>query len=217
MVFIEGATFEMGIDGGLKKEEPKHTVKLNSYYIAKYETTQNLWVSVMGSNPATFNTCGDCPVEQVTPETVDEFIQKLNALTGKKYRLPTEAEWEYASAGGAKSKGYHFSGGDVLNDVAWNVDNAEEKTHPVGTKKPNELGLHDMSGNVWELCQDWYYKNYYKESPMDNPVYTTPTKHRLVRGGSWRSGPKRCYNQARNRNIKDHHISNLGFRLVMEP
>lgn len=217
MVYIEAATFEMGIDGGLKKEHPKHTVKLNSYSIGKYEVTQNLWVSVMGSNPSTFNTCGECPVEQVTPETVDAFISKLNALTGKKYRLPTEAEWEYASAGGAKSQNYTYSGSNNLDEVAWNVDNADEKTHPVGTKKPNELGLYDMSGNVWELCQDWYSPKWYKKSPSDNPVNTQKAVFRLVRGGSWRSGPERCYNEARNRNSKHHHISNLGFRLVLEP
>lgn len=215
MVFVEGGPFEMGIDGGLRKEEPRHTVVLSDYYISKYEVTQELWTSVMGSNPANFNDCPKCPVEEVTPETVDEFLKKLNAKTGKNYRLPTEAEWEYAAIGGKKTQGYRFSGSETFDEVAWNKHNADDRTHPVGQKKPNELGLYDMSGNVWELCQDWYYKHFYKESPKDNPVYLEETKHRLVRGGSWRSGANRCYNQARNRNIKDHHIANLGFRVVL--
>jgi sulfatase modifying factor 1 len=170
----------------------------------------------MGNNPSTFNSCGECPVEQVEWESIHLFISKLNTITGKKYRLPTEAEWEYAAMGGSKSMHYQYSGSNNLNEVAWNKDNAENKTHPVGLKKPNELGIYDMSGNVWELCSDWYSADYYKTSPASNPRNDQPAKYRVVRGGSWRSGENRCYNKARNRNIKDHHISNLGFRLVLE-
>jgi formylglycine-generating enzyme required for sulfatase activity len=216
MVRIEGGIFQMGDSATEKKERPLHAVTLNSFSIGKYEVTQNLWRSVMGSNPSTFNTCDECPVEQVDWESIQQFISKLNALTGKKFRLPTEAEWEYAAMGGNKSLHYKYSGSNNLSEVAWNKNNAADKTHPVGLKKPNELGLYDMSGNVWEQCSDWYDADYYQNSPTNNPRNDHPAKYRVVRGGSWRSGENRCYNKARNRNIKDHHISNLGFRLVLE-
>lgn len=216
MVFVEGGSFEMGVAKGLKKEMPQHTVTLNDFYIAKYEVTQDLWVAVMGSNPSTFNTCGKCPVEEIDGPMVDEFLKKLNELTGKNYRLPTEAEWEYAAIGGKLSKGYTFPGGNDLNEVAWNVANAHQKTHPVGLKTPNELGLYDMAGNAWELCADYYDKKYYKYSPNNNPVNTKKAKLRVARGGSWRSAANRCYSQARNRDIHDHQKDNLGFRLVLD-
>ncbi len=215
MVFVEGGTFEMGTNSGTKKERPVHKVTLNSFSIGKYEITQDQWVAVMGSNPSTFNTCGKCPVEQATPDEIDAFIAKLNYLTGKNYRLPTEAEWEYAARGGNKTKGYTYPGSNDLGLVAWNVANAEAQTQPVGEKLPNELGLYDMAGNVWELCSDWFSGKYYKNSPADNPINTKKAMFRVVRGGSWRSGPERCYNEARNVNSKHHRISNLGFRLVL--
>jgi formylglycine-generating enzyme required for sulfatase activity len=216
MVFVEGGTFEMGTNSGTNKEQPVHKVTLNSFSIGKYEITQDQWVAVMGSNPATFNTCGKCPVEQATPADIDTFIAKLNALTGKKYRLPTEAEWEYAATGGKKSKGFTYPGSNNLDEVAWNVNNAQGTTHPVGALKPNELGLYDMAGNVWELCSDWFAGNYYKHSPADNPLNTKKALFRVVRGGSWKSASERCYNQARNVNSRHHHTSNMGFRLVLE-
>ena len=184
--------------------------------MGKYEVTQALWQSVMGYNPSTFKGCNECPVEEVSPVQVDSFIQKLNKLTGKKYRLPTEAEWEYAALGGNKTQGYKYAGSNDLNEVAWDKYNADNKTHPVGLKKPNELGLYDMSGNAWELCSDWYDEDYYKHSPTDNPRNDKRAEYRVVRGGSWRSGEERCYSRARNRNIKDHHKSNGGFRLVLD-
>lgn len=216
MILVEGGTFNMGTETGAKKERPVHPVTLQSFSIGKYEVTQDLWVAVMGSNPSTFNTCGQCPVEQATPAEIDAFIAKLNILTGKKYRLPTEAEWEYAARGGNQSQGYTYPGSNELNLVAWNVANAEGQTHPVGQLKPNELGLYDMAGNVWELCADWFSGSYYKNSPSENPLNTKKAMFRVVRGGSWRSGPERCYNEARNVNSKHHRISNLGFRLVLD-
>lgn len=216
MVFVEGGSFKMGVTEGLKKEKPQHTVTLNSYYIGKYEVTQDLWVAVMGSNPSTFNTCGNCPVEEVTRESAEQFLNKLNELTGKKYRLPTEAEWEYAAIGGKLTKGYTFPGSNNLDEVAWNVNNANEQTHPVGLKKPNELGLYDMAGNAWELCADWYSPKYYKVSPSDSPLNTKKAIFRVARGGSWRSAANRCYNQARNRDVPDHQKDNLGIRLVLD-
>ena len=216
MVLVEGGTFQMGVDDGLKKESPAHAVTVHSFLIGKYEVTQNLWHSGMGSNPSTFHGCDDCPVEQVSPDQVDSFIHRLNALTGKKYRLPTEAEWEYAALGGKSSRGYKYSGSNDLTEVAWCRQNADNKTHPVGQKKPNELGIYDMSGNVWELCSDWYEEDFYRKSPAINPRNDQIAKFRVLRGGSWRSGEERCYSKARNRNIKDHRKSNGGLRLVLD-
>lgn len=206
----------MGSTTGVKNERPVHKVRLKSFYISKYEVTQQLWQSVMGSNPSYFSTCSNCPVEEATPDEVDAFIGKLNSLSVKHYRLPTEAEWEYAAMGGKQSKGYRYPGSDNLTEVAWMKDNAEEKTHPVGLKKPNELGIYDMAGNVWELCSDWWEPAFYKRSAADNPGNDRKAIFRVVRGGSWRSGEERCYTTARNRNVYDHHKQNCGVRLVMD-
>lgn len=216
MVLVEGSTFNMGSLTGKSDERPVHAVKLADFYIGKYEVTQTIWRLVMGSDTLSTSDCPFCPVYDVKPIYIDEFISKLNSLTGKHYRLPTEAEWEYAATGGVKSKGYKYAGGNDFNEVAWNVLNSDMKTHAVGQKKPNELGLYDMSGNVWEICSDWYLRNYYKISPSDAPCQTKKTSFRLMRGGSWRSGEQRCQTPARNRDIRDHHISNSGFRLVLE-
>ncbi len=216
MIFVEGGSFEMGSNDSLQNERPAHEVLLNSFYIGKYEVTQALWQAVMGSNPSGFKGCDECPVEELTWESIQEFLGKLNKQTGKQYRLPTEAEWEYAARGGSISKGYIYSGSNNISEVAWYKINADNKTHPVGLKKPNELGIHDMTGNVWELCSDWYDKNYYNKSPKSNPQNIKKSSYRVARGGSWRSMELRCYNKARNRNIKDHHIANGGFRLALD-
>lgn len=216
MVLVQGSTFDMGSITGVKNERPVHPVVLKSFYIGVYEVTQSMWQQVMGYNPSYFKNCPNCPVEEATPGQVDEFIAKLNTLTGKYYRLPTEAEWEYAARGGNQSKGYHYCGSDSLFDVGWVRDNADKKTHEVGLKKPNELGLYDMSGNVWELCIDWWNPAYYKKRVRDNPVNLKKATFRVTRGGSWRSGEERCYTTARNRNVYDHHKQNCGFRLVMD-
>ena len=154
MVYVSGGTFTMGAtseqgSGAYDDEKPTHSVTLNSFYLCKYEVTQALWQAVMGDNPSNFK--GDnLPVEQVSWNYCQTFISRLNNLTGKNFRLPTEAEWEYAARGGNRSRGYKYSGSNNLFDVAWFDDNSGRKTHPVGTKSPNELGLYDMSGNVWE-------------------------------------------------------------------
>lgn len=205
MVWVEGGSFEMGDAKGLSNERPAHIVQLRSFSIARYEVTQLLWMQVMGSNPSFFKNCDNCPVEEVTPAQIDSFIARLQSLSGKKYRLPTEAEWEYAALGGRQSKGYRYPGSNRLAEVAWMKDNAEERTHPVGLKKPNELGLYDMAGNVWELCRDYWNPAYYKKSPTTNPCNETKAIFRAARGGSWRSGEERCYSKARNRNVPDHH------------
>ena len=160
MVRVEGGTFRMGAtseQGGdaERDEKPVHSVKLNTFYIGKTEVTQALWQAVMGSNPSHFKGA-DLPVENVTWYDCQNFIQKLKSLTGQKFRLPTEAEWEFACRGGNKSRGYKYSGSNNLGSVAWYNGNSGGKTRPVGTKAPNELGIYDMSGNVWEWCNDWY-------------------------------------------------------------
>ena len=215
MVKVEGGTFTMGSTTGEKNEKPPHAVTLSTFYISKYEVTQNQWQAIMGSNNAYFKGCPQCPADNSTLAEVDTFIARLNAITGKHYRLPTEAEWEYAAMGGNKSKGYRYPGSDSLLAVGYVRDNAEGKTHPVGQKQPNELGLYDMAGNVWELCSDYWNPAYYKQSPAQNPRNDTKALLRVTRGGSWLSGPERCYNKARNRNIYDHYNKhNFGFRLV---
>ncbi len=216
MIFVEGGTFEMGSNTGERNEKPVHSVTVNSFYMGQYEVTQSLWQKVMGNNPSYFKNCEECPVEEATPKMIDEFLNKLNLLTGKKYRLPTEAEWEYAAMGGNKSKGYRYSGSDSLLQVAWVKENADNRTHKVGQLKPNELGIYDMSGNVWELCSDWWNPGYYKNSSTSNPLNDKKAIFRLTRGGSWRSGEERCYCKARNRNVYDHHKQNCGLRLVLD-
>ena len=189
---------------------------LNDYYMGQYEVTQALWQQIMGNEIKIQNDCPTCAVYDVTAQNIQTFISRLNKLTGKCYRLPTEAEWEYAATGADKSKGYKYSGSNSLDEVAWYAPNSGMKTHPVGQKKPNEIGLYDMSGNVWELCSDWYQASFYKHSSTNNPVQDKKTNYRLLRGGSWRSEEQRCQTHARNKDVYDHHISNQGFRLVMD-
>ncbi len=216
MVWVKGGVFNMGSTTGRPDERPVHPVKLNDYFIGKYEVTQALWQEVMGSLPKDCGDAGNHPVYNASPAMIDSFLRKLFQLTGKHYRLPTEAEWEYAAQGGNKSLGYKYSGSNNLDEVAWYRPNGEMKTHPVGLRKPNELGIYDMSGNVWELCRDWYEKNFYRHSPDENPVQLKKRLYRLVRGGSWRSEEQRCQIRARNLDVYDHHISNGGFRLVLD-
>ena len=187
MVKVEAGTFMMGATKEMKHvfggEKPAHQVSLtNDYYIGKYEVTQKLWQAVMGRNPSNFK--GDnLPVETVNWNDCQEFIFKLNGMTGRKFRLPTEAEWEYAARGGKKGRGYQYSGSRNISDVAWYKSNSGSKTHTVGTKKPNELGIYDMTGNVSEWCQDWYGS--YSSSPQVNPIGATSGDGRLIRGSCW--------------------------------
>jgi len=213
MIFVEGGTFQMGSSSGGSDEKPVHSVTLSGFNIGKYEVTQAQWKAVMGNNPSSFSGCDDCPVEKVSWNDVQDFIRKLNAQTGKNYRLPAEAEWEYAAKGGKSSKGYTYSGSNDLNSVAWNSDNSGSKTHAVGGKQANELGVYDMTGNVWEWCSDWYGAyNSYSET---NPTGASSGQARVLRGGSWSDFTYGCRTANRDRSIPDGGFNHGGFRLVL--
>ena len=217
MVRVEAGTFTMGatpeMENPYDDEKPTHQVTLtNDYYIGKYEVTQALWKAVMGNNPSKFK--GDnLPVEQVSWNDCQEFISKLNRITGKTFRLPTEAEWEYAARGGNKSRGYQYSGSSNLSDVAWYYDNSESRTHAVGSKQSNELGIYDMTGNVWEWCHDW--KGYYSSSSQTNPTGAASGSHRVRRGGSWLYYARFCRSSYRGGSSPDCRDCDLGLRLVL--
>ena len=217
MVRVEAGTFTMGatpeMDDPYNWEKPTHQVTLtNDYYIGKYEVTQALWQAVMNSNPSNFK--GDnLPVEQVSWDDCQKFISKLNSITGKTFRLPTEAEWEYAARGGKKSRGYQYSGSSIISDVAWCYVNSDSKTHAVGTKQSNELGIYDMTGNVWEWCQDWYGS--YSSSSQVNPTGDNSGSNRVNRGGSWSYAARVCRSSYRDSIAPDYRNDDLGLRLVL--
>ena len=211
--FTMGATNEQGSDAD-DDEKPAHSVTLSNYYIGKTEVTQEMWQAVMGSNPSYFKG-NRKPVEMVTWDNCQTFISKLNSLTGKNYRLPTEAEWEFAARGGIKSKGYKYSGSNTLDDVAWYKENSGGTTHDVGTKNPNELGLYDMSGNVWEWCNDWDDFQYYSSSPSNNPTGPSSGSNRVDRGGCWGGFASFCRSSGRNGFTPDNCYNNLGLRLCL--
>ena len=214
MIPVEGGTFRMGSTGSdaYDDEKPVHSVTLSSYAIGKTEVTQALWKAVMGSNPSNFK--GDnLPVENVSWNDCQDFIRKLNQLTGMQFRLPTEAEWEYAARGGNRSRGYKYSGGNDIGSVAWYNGNSGSKTHPVGTKQSNELGIYDMSGNVWEWCQDWYGK--YSSSAHTNPTGASSGSSRVRRGGSWGDYARDCRSSLRYNYAPDLRFRDLGLRLAL--
>lgn len=191
MVKIQGGTFQMGATSEQGNdvsinEKPIHSVTLSDYHIGQTQVTQELWQAVMGSNPSEFKGDSQCPVENVSWNDCMEFIAKLNRLTGKNFRLPTEAEWEYAARGGSKSRGYKYSGNNNPDLVAWYDGNSINKTHPVAQKQANELGLYDMSGNVWEWCSDWYGE--YINEVQTNPTGPITGTDYVQRGGSWENG-----------------------------
>jgi formylglycine-generating enzyme required for sulfatase activity len=215
MVFVKGGTFEMGNNNGYDDEKPVHTVFLDDFYICKYEVSQAEWIDVMGNNPSYFK--GEkLPVTNVSWNMVDIFIKKLNEKTGKKYRLPTEAEWEYAAKGGALSKGCMFSGSNSYLKVGWIIDNSEGKIKPVGSKEPNELGIFDMTGNVWEWCADWSKEDYYVISPKDNPLGPSKGDNKVFRGGSCQNFATDCRVSARFWADPTYVDPAGGFRLVID-
>ena len=188
MVTVQGGRFAMGGNENIN-EKPIHKVTLSSFKIAKYETTNAQWQKVMGSDPYYHKGCVDCPVTGVSWNDAQTFIKKLNTLSGKNYRLPTEAEWEYAARGGRHSKNFEYAGSNDINAVAWTSLDSGSNAHPVGQKKANELGLYDMSGNVFEWCNDWYDENYYGKSPGNDPKGPATGPYPVIRGGNWTNEP----------------------------
>ncbi|MCL2738920.1 MAG: SUMF1/EgtB/PvdO family nonheme iron enzyme [Bacteroidales bacterium] len=229
MVFVEGGTFTMGgtDDEPFPEELPPHQVTLGDFYMGKYEVTQMQWLVIMGANPSGFSGA-DLPVELVSWNNIvgiagsymelngtryyeDGFIYKLNMATGKEYRLPTEAEWEYAARGGKQSRGYKYSGSNIWNDVARLYSFG---TQPVGLRQANELGIHDMSGNVAEWCQDWY--GIYSSDPQINPLGPLSGSNRVIRGGGWNASTAHARVSYRNYAPPHYLYQNLGFRLVCD-
>ncbi|MBR5603832.1 MAG: formylglycine-generating enzyme family protein, partial [Bacteroidales bacterium] len=217
MIAVEGGTFQMGATSEQgsdtdSDEKPVHSVTLSDYYIGETEVTQELWKAVMGENPSNFKG-NNKPVERVSWNDCQEFIKKLNQLTGKNFRLPTEAEWEYAARGGNKSKGYKYSGSNTIGNVAWYTDNSSLRTHDVKTKRANELGIYDMSGNVYEWCQDWYGS--YSSSSQTNPTGPSSGSSRVNRGGSWNFFARGCRVSNRYFSGPVDRYNDLGLRLVL--
>lgn len=221
MILVEGGTFKMGSEDGEKDEQPVHDVTLSDYYIAETEVTNELWNAVKSGSPSSiYNEKKPCT--EMTYRECLEWIKLLNQKTGYKFRLPTEAEWEFAARGGNKSQRYRYSGSNNLSQVAWWNGNSNNKLHDVGMLIPNELGIYDMSGNAWEWCSDWYDKDYYKTSPEKNPSKNRKEKgdnrvaKRVARGGCTNYGDKYCTVSYRYHCSSESRESRGGFRLVME-
>ncbi len=228
MLPVEGGTFSMGDEYGDLTGDclPTHRVTVPDFYLGKYSVTQTLWKAVMnGENPSEFKG-DDRPVEQISWDDAQEFIEILNDLTRSSrptqrlYRLPTEAEWEYAARGGPHhAEGYKYAGSDRLKDVGWFEDNSGSETKPVGLKYPNQLGLHDMSGNVWEWCEDDWHGSY-KGAPNNGKAWVDHPRtggHRVVRGGDWGSSAQGCRVACRGTYAPGNGDDDLGFRLALAP
>ena len=233
MNIVEGGTFIMG-STAKEDEMPPHEVSVNTFYIGETEVTQELWSTVMGNNPSKLRGT-QLPVTNVTWHDCQNFISRLNSITGEQFRLPTEAEWEFAAKGGIYSAGYKFSGSNVLDDVAWNYYNSGDdvildqtngwnyhdavcnnyRPHPAASKRPNELGLYDMSGNVWEWCQDWYSPNYYSNSSADNPMGPNAGTERVLRGGGWQDDQGGATTTLRSKLAPSKNWPDTGLRLAL--
>ena len=238
MIRVEGGTFYMGataeqLDDADDNEKPAHSVTLSSYYIGETEVTQQLWQVVTGQKPTNdddhqWNSEDGLgpnrPAYYISWDDCQEFITKLNALTGRNFRMPTEAEWEFAARGGTKSKGYKYAGSNTIGDVAWYWSSIPSQsygqdgygTQNVATKQPNELGLYDMSGNVWEWCSDWYDSSYYSSSPSTDPTGPTSGSNRVNRGGSWNDLARHCRVSFRDCWSADSRDDDLGLRLALQ-
>ncbi|MBR1712097.1 MAG: SUMF1/EgtB/PvdO family nonheme iron enzyme [Alloprevotella sp.] len=229
MVAVPAGTFMMGASKaedpeayatskeGPTREAPVHQVTLSAYSIGQTTVTQELWQAVMGTNPAKFKGAGR-PVENVSWNECQTFVKRLSSLTGKKFRLPTEAEWEYAARGADKSNGTHYAGSDDIEAVAWYFDNCEDtsRPRPVAQKQPNELGLYDMSGNLWEWCSDWYGD--YTTAALTNPTGAafSSNSNKVMRGGSWRNPYRSCRVTTREICTPDIKANHIGLRLVLQ-
>ena len=218
MVKVEGGSFMMGAtkeqgEDAFGDESPAHKVTLSTYYIGRFPVTQEEWQAVMDNNPSHFEGL-DKPVDSINWLDCQNFIKKLNEITGLSFRLPTEAEWEYAARGGKKSKRYKYSGGNILEQVGWFDENSNEMSHPVGQKSPNELGLYDMSGNIWEWVQDW--KGEYTSDEQENPKGPLNGTERVCRGGGWNRERDRARVSYRGDDEPNLHYCSLGFRIAID-
>ena len=217
LVFIPGGEFPMGSSGGREDEGPPHRVKVRSFYLGRYEVTQRQWTRVMGDNPSHFARCEDCPVEQVSWDQVQDFLAEAGRLTGVGLRLPTEAEWEFAAGGGPVHQ--RWPGTDRESEpgeYAWYSGNFSGRSRPVGLKISNLLGIYDMAGNVGEWCADWYGKGYYRQSPLTDPKGPESGERRVVRGGSWLSGPADTRTARRSGRSPETRSRTIGFRLAAD-
>jgi len=217
MVFVKGGCFDMGdiFDTGDSDEKPVHTVCVGAFYLGKTEVTQKQWVDITGHNPSKFQ-CEDCPVERVSWNDVQGFIKKLNEKTGMNYRLPTEAEWEYAARGGGRKEQWAGTNNEEkIGEYTWYGHNAEGSTHPVAGKLPNGIGIYDLMGNVWEWCSDWYGSHYYETHPSNDPQGHSEGQNRVLRGGGWRSKDQGLRTTDRNDfDPASKKFSDIGFRLA---
>ena len=217
MVRVEGGTFTMGCTREQERcadyETPAHQVAVGSFEMSQYEVTQEVWAAVMGENPSYFDNRPQCPVERVSWGDVQAFLQKLNAGSGR-YRLPSEAEWEYAARGGQESRGYKYAGSNSPGAVGWYGENSGERTHPVGQKQANELGLYDLSGNVYEWVQDCWNESYVG-APSDGRAWESgQCSGRVLRGGSWYFSPRFLRSASRYWDTADNRNFIIGFRLA---
>lgn len=217
-VFVKGGCYKMGSAvGNIDDEQPVHDVCVSDFYLGQYEVTQGQWEQVMKNNPSYFKQCGlNCPVESVSWDDSQEFIRKLNALSNKQYRLPTEAEWEYAARSGGKDEIYAGTSDEKsLAEYAWIGENSGKSIHPVGQKKANGLGLYDMTGNVDEWCQDWYEETFYKFSLKTNPLSQNNSSEHVTRGGDWSFKPHRARVAHRSSFVAGLRENLIGLRLVL--
>jgi len=221
MIWVEGGTFTMGSNSekASSVEKPAHQVTLSGFRIGKYEVSQQLFQEVMGWDTSYFPGNG-CPVNNLSWLNIQRFIGRLNGMTGKHFRLPTEAEWEYAAKGGKRSKGYDFSGSNAIDEVAWYAGNGERRVHPSGKKKPNELGLYDMSGNLWEFCHDDARMRPYPSEARINPLEgnfekPSPRHAKITRGGAYEFDEDECLIFRRDGATPNVRMPDIGFRLVM--
>ena len=225
MIYVEGGSFTMGATSeqgsdAYDDEKPAHQVSLSDYYIGQYEVTQKLWQAIMGNNPSCFKNGSIYPVETVSWKDCQQFIIRLNSmlsrkLGNKRFALPTEAQWEFAARGGNKSRNFKYAGSNNLLELGWYDDNSGNKTHPVGQKHPNELGLYDMSGNVWEWCQDRY--GTYSQAVQTDPQGASSEMYHVCRGGSWCYGHISCRVSRRGNYAPSFYNGSIGLRLVLIP
>lgn len=215
MTWVDGGSFMMGSDHGGPDEKPVHEVEVDGFWLCKYEVTQAMFRAVIGYNPSCFKG-ENLPVEMVSWDECQPFLQQLNETTGLTFSLPSEAQWEFAARGGNKSNEYLYAGSNDLDQVGWYLENADDRTHPIGLKKPNELGLYDMSGNVFEWCADGYVPGYYQNSPKRNPINLEQKKVRSVRGGGWHYKADLSRVANRSRHGADDYFNYFGFRLCLQ-